>query len=181
MNPPHYSDEDISNDFVVEDELRLCLEDEERMLLEQGKNIIEEQRFRVEEAKRMRLEEDKLTLTCGSIIYGMEDLIMLTGPWSAVTLFKYFCKTTRLCFMPTVIRSGICRYDVSKALDTAYQGLDTAYQGFLGVGTMFDIFQNILFPYSLNMAYYLLLDTAYWILFPSWSLVSAGTDMSYLP
>ncbi|GJT51674.1 hypothetical protein Tco_0977831 [Tanacetum coccineum] len=28
---PHYSDEDISNDFVVEDELRLCLEDEERM------------------------------------------------------------------------------------------------------------------------------------------------------
>ncbi|GJY69554.1 hypothetical protein Tco_0472536 [Tanacetum coccineum] len=57
---PHYSDEDISNDFVVEDELRLCLEDEERMLLEQEKNIIEEQRFRVEEAKRMRLEEDKL-------------------------------------------------------------------------------------------------------------------------
>ncbi|GKA92509.1 hypothetical protein Tco_0814434 [Tanacetum coccineum] len=39
---PHYSDEDISNDFVVEDELRLCLEDQERMLLEQEKNIIEE-------------------------------------------------------------------------------------------------------------------------------------------
>ncbi|GJX05263.1 phospholipase-like protein [Tanacetum coccineum] len=52
---PHYSDEDISNDFVVEDELRLCLEDEERMLLEQEKNIIEEQRFRVEEAKRMSI------------------------------------------------------------------------------------------------------------------------------
>ncbi|GKA79856.1 retrovirus-related pol polyprotein from transposon TNT 1-94 [Tanacetum coccineum] len=30
---PHYSDEDICNDFLVEDELRLCLEDEERMLL----------------------------------------------------------------------------------------------------------------------------------------------------
>ncbi|GJZ81579.1 hypothetical protein Tco_0646573 [Tanacetum coccineum] len=27
---PHYSDEDISSDFVVEDELRLCLEDEEK-------------------------------------------------------------------------------------------------------------------------------------------------------
>ncbi|GJZ50757.1 hypothetical protein Tco_0605272 [Tanacetum coccineum] len=52
---PDYLDEDISNDFVVEDELRLCLEDEERMLLEQGKNIIEEQRFRVEEAKRMSI------------------------------------------------------------------------------------------------------------------------------
>nr|GEY19566.1 hypothetical protein [Tanacetum cinerariifolium] len=48
----HYSDEDICNE----------------------KNIIEEQRFRVEEAKRMS------TLTCGSIICGMGDLIMLTGP-----------------------------------------------------------------------------------------------------
>ncbi|GJS49735.1 hypothetical protein Tco_0599856 [Tanacetum coccineum] len=55
------------------------------------------------------------------------------------------------------------RYGVSKVLDTAYRG-------FLRVGTMFDIFQNILFPYSLNTAYCLLLDTAYWILFPSWSL-----------
>ncbi|GKF03310.1 hypothetical protein Tco_0030233, partial [Tanacetum coccineum] len=66
------------------------------------------------------------------------------------------------------------RYGVSKVLDTAYRG-------FLGVGTMFDIFQNILFPYSLNTAYCLLLDMAYWILFPSWSLVSAGTDTPYLP
>ncbi|GKB24128.1 retrovirus-related pol polyprotein from transposon TNT 1-94 [Tanacetum coccineum] len=55
-------------------------------------------------------------------------------------------------------------YSVSKVLDTAYRV-------FLGVGTMFDIFQNILFPYSLNTTYCLLLDTAYWILFPSWSLV----------
>ncbi|GJV71698.1 hypothetical protein Tco_1491693 [Tanacetum coccineum] len=48
-------------------------------------------------------------------------------------------------------------------------------------GTTFDIFQNIVFPYSLNTAYCLLLDMAYWILFPSWSLVSAGTDTPYLP
>ncbi|GKG52821.1 hypothetical protein Tco_0549933, partial [Tanacetum coccineum] len=59
--------------------------------------------------------------------------------------------------------------------------LDMAYWGFLGVWTTFDIFKNISFPYSLNTAYFLLLDTAYWILFPSWSLVSADTDMSYLP
>nr|GEV71990.1 hypothetical protein [Tanacetum cinerariifolium] len=38
------------------------------------------------------------------------------------------------------------RYDVSKVWDTAYQV-------FLGVGTTFDIFQNILFPYRLNTAY----------------------------
>nr|GEW57460.1 retrovirus-related Pol polyprotein from transposon TNT 1-94 [Tanacetum cinerariifolium] len=48
--------------------------------------------------------------------------------------------------------------------------LDMAYQGFLRVGTTFNIFQNILFPYSLNTAYYLLLDTAHRILFPLWSL-----------
>nr|GEV47295.1 reverse transcriptase domain-containing protein [Tanacetum cinerariifolium] len=59
--------------------------------------------------------------------------------------------------------------------------LDTAYREFLGVGTTFDIFQNILFLYSLNTAYCLLLDMAYWILFPSWSLVSAGIDTLYLP
>ncbi|GJW62391.1 hypothetical protein Tco_0111726 [Tanacetum coccineum] len=64
--------------------------------------------------------------------------------------------------------SALCleygRYGVSNVLDMAYWG-------FLGVGTTFDIFQSILFPYSLNTAYCLLLDTTYWILFPSWSLV----------
>ncbi|GKC64506.1 DNA-directed DNA polymerase, partial [Tanacetum coccineum] len=40
-----------------------------------------------------------------------------------------------------------CRYDVSNVLDTVYWG-------FLGVGTTFDIFQKILFPYSLNTAYW---------------------------
>ncbi|GJZ16896.1 hypothetical protein Tco_0553019 [Tanacetum coccineum] len=40
------------------------------------------------------------------------------------------------------------RYGISKVLDMAYWG-------FLRVGTTFDIFQNILFPYSLNTAYHL--------------------------
>ncbi|GJZ81972.1 hypothetical protein Tco_0646966 [Tanacetum coccineum] len=58
------------------------------------------------------------------------------------------------------------RYGVSK-------GLDTVYWGFLGVGTMLDIFHNIKFiPY---FQYGVL------ILFPLWSLVSAGTDTPYLP
>ncbi|GJS37272.1 hypothetical protein Tco_0535654 [Tanacetum coccineum] len=72
------------------------------------------------------------------------------------------------------------RYGVSKVFDTAYWG-------FLRVGTTFDIFQNILFPYGLNTAYWSFLDTAYWILFPSWSLVkcrhryavSSLMDMAY--
>ncbi|GKD75929.1 hypothetical protein Tco_1334211 [Tanacetum coccineum] len=33
------------------------------------------------------------------------------------------------------------------------QGVGYGVLEFLGVGTMFDIFQNILFPYSLNTAY----------------------------
>ncbi|GJY21484.1 hypothetical protein Tco_0394050 [Tanacetum coccineum] len=56
------------------------------------------------------------------------------------------------------------RYGVSRVLDKAYWG-------FLGVGTTFDIFQNILFPYGLNTAYWIFLDTAYSILFPLWYLV----------
>nr|GEU72627.1 hypothetical protein [Tanacetum cinerariifolium] len=66
------------------------------------------------------------------------------------------------------------RYGVSKFLDMAYRG-------FLGVGTTLDIFHNIIFPYGLNTAYWSFLDMTYWILFPFWSLVSAGTDTPYLP
>ncbi|GKF22053.1 hypothetical protein Tco_0074375, partial [Tanacetum coccineum] len=58
--------------------------------------------------------------------------------------------------------------------------LDTAYWGFLGVGTTFDIFQNIiLFPY---LEYSVLSLSGYGVLvfIHLWSLVSAGTDTPYL-
>ncbi|GJT68645.1 hypothetical protein Tco_1020125 [Tanacetum coccineum] len=59
-------------------------------------------------------------------------------------------------------------------------GFDTAYRGFLGVWTTFDIFQNI---YLLYLQYSVLVFTGYGVLimFPPWSLVSAGTDTPYLP
>ncbi|GJZ33372.1 hypothetical protein Tco_0578808, partial [Tanacetum coccineum] len=60
------------------------------------------------------------------------------------------------------------------------QELDTAYWGFLGVGTMLDIFQNIiLIPY---LEYDVLILSRYDVLIfiPLWSLVSAGTDTPYL-
>ncbi|GJU01121.1 hypothetical protein Tco_1111459 [Tanacetum coccineum] len=66
------------------------------------------------------------------------------------------------------------RYGVSNALDTAYWG-------FLGVGTMLDIFQIIIFiPY---FQYGVLVFSGYGVLssIPLWSLVSAGTDTPYLP
>ncbi|GKA70567.1 phospholipase-like protein, partial [Tanacetum coccineum] len=60
LSQPLYTDENLSNDYLVEEELRLCLEAEERMRLEHEKNIIEELSFMVKEAKRMKLEEEKL-------------------------------------------------------------------------------------------------------------------------
>ncbi|GKC95470.1 hypothetical protein Tco_1160912, partial [Tanacetum coccineum] len=62
----------------------------------------------------------------------------------------------------------LVRYGVSKELDMAYWG-------FLGVGTTFDIFQNIRILY---IKYGILTSSGYGVLifFPLWSLVSAGTD-----
>ncbi|GJS49467.1 hypothetical protein Tco_0599588 [Tanacetum coccineum] len=65
------------------------------------------------------------------------------------------------------------RYGVSK-------GFDTAYWWFLGVGTTFDIFQNI---HILYLECGVLRFSGYGVLIfiPLWSLVSAGTDTPYLP
>ncbi|GKC98503.1 hypothetical protein Tco_1168778 [Tanacetum coccineum] len=59
------------------------------------------------------------------------------------------------------------------------QVLDTAYWGFLRVGTMLDIFQNI---HILYLEYGVLSLSGYGVLnfIPLWSLVSAGTDTPYL-
>ncbi|GJW51222.1 hypothetical protein Tco_0092573 [Tanacetum coccineum] len=59
-------------------------------------------------------------------------------------------------------------------------GLDTAYWGFLGARTTLDIFQNL---HIIYLQYVVLVFSRYGVLtvFPSWSLVSAGTDMPYIP
>ncbi|GJT90573.1 putative reverse transcriptase domain-containing protein [Tanacetum coccineum] len=60
------------------------------------------------------------------------------------------------------------------------QGIGYGVLKFLGVGTTFDIFQNI---HILYLEYGVLTSSGYGVLifFPLWSLVSAGTDTSYLP
>ncbi|GJR87044.1 putative ribonuclease H-like domain-containing protein [Tanacetum coccineum] len=58
--------------------------------------------------------------------------------------------------------------------------LDTAYWGFLGVGTTFDIFQNIILIPYLEYAVLSPLDTAYWSLVFCGLFVSVGTDTPYL-
>ncbi|GJV45622.1 putative reverse transcriptase domain-containing protein [Tanacetum coccineum] len=56
----HDSDEDISQDYLREEELRLCLEAEEMLHCEHEKLIIEDNRFRLDEANRLRLEEKNM-------------------------------------------------------------------------------------------------------------------------
>ncbi|GKF46289.1 hypothetical protein Tco_0136091, partial [Tanacetum coccineum] len=60
------------------------------------------------------------------------------------------------------------------------QGIRYGVLEFLGVGTTFDIFQNIHMVY---IQYGVLVFTGYGVLikFPLWPLVSAGTDTPYLP
>ncbi|GJZ04318.1 phospholipase-like protein [Tanacetum coccineum] len=52
--------EDISQDYILEEELRLCLEDEEMLRCEHEKIIFEENRFRLDEVNRLRLEEENM-------------------------------------------------------------------------------------------------------------------------
>ncbi|GJS44543.1 phospholipase-like protein [Tanacetum coccineum] len=57
---PHDSVEDIANEYLVDEELKLCLEEEERIRSEQEKRIQQEKRLRLEEEKMLRLEEEKM-------------------------------------------------------------------------------------------------------------------------
>ncbi|GJW42663.1 hypothetical protein Tco_0071462 [Tanacetum coccineum] len=78
----------------------------------------------------------------------------------------------------------VASYGIDNGLEVGsilrIQGLDTAYWGFLGVGTKFDIFQNI---HILYLQYGVLTSSGCGVLsfIPLWSLVSAGTDTPYLP
>ncbi|GJX61971.1 hypothetical protein Tco_0294871, partial [Tanacetum coccineum] len=56
----HDSDEDISQDYLREEELRLCLKDEEMLRCEHAKLIVEENRFMLDVANRLRLEEENM-------------------------------------------------------------------------------------------------------------------------
>ncbi|GJX00487.1 hypothetical protein Tco_0184400 [Tanacetum coccineum] len=60
------------------------------------------------------------------------------------------------------------------------QGIGYDVLEFLGVGTTFDIFQNI---HILYLQYGVLTSSGYNVLIftPLWSLVNAGTDTPYLP
>ncbi|GKA59537.1 hypothetical protein Tco_0758850 [Tanacetum coccineum] len=48
------------HEYLVDEELKLCLEEEERIRSEQEKRIQQEKRLRLEEEKMLRLEEEKM-------------------------------------------------------------------------------------------------------------------------
>nr|GEW60456.1 putative nucleotidyltransferase, ribonuclease H [Tanacetum cinerariifolium] len=56
----HDSGEDITQDYLQEEELRLCLKDDERLQCEHEKLIVQENRFRLEEANMLRLKEENM-------------------------------------------------------------------------------------------------------------------------
>ncbi|GJQ94418.1 retrovirus-related pol polyprotein from transposon TNT 1-94 [Tanacetum coccineum] len=91
--------------------------------------------------------------------------------------FKLFQMDVKSAFLNGFINEEVLesvRYGVSNGTDNG------RVSEFLGVGTTFDIFQNIHFLY---LQYGVLVSSGYGVLiiFPSWSLVSAGTDTPYLP
>nr|GEV38449.1 hypothetical protein [Tanacetum cinerariifolium] len=57
---PADPDEDIGQNYLREEELRLCLEGEEKMRCEHQKLIIKEYKIRLDESKRLRLEEENM-------------------------------------------------------------------------------------------------------------------------
>ncbi|GJT76117.1 hypothetical protein Tco_1042842 [Tanacetum coccineum] len=88
----------------------------------------------------------------------------------------------------TTLLSILELHDVTYGIDNGLevgsirriQGIGYGVLEFLGVGTTFDIFQNI---HILYLQYGVLTSSGYGVLifFPLWSLVSAGTDTPYLP
>ncbi|GJU13665.1 retrotransposon protein, putative, ty1-copia subclass [Tanacetum coccineum] len=93
-------------------------------------------------------------------VFGSAEHLGTTGMWSDLVN-----KTPGCLWFVTLKKGRVwsrCRYGVSIVLDTAYWG-------FLGVGTTFDIFQNI---HILYLQYDILVFTGYdvLILFTSWSL-----------
>ncbi|GKB63776.1 hypothetical protein Tco_0919962 [Tanacetum coccineum] len=114
------------------------------------------------------------------VSYGIEyvarPLLLFFSSENRLLWFRY--REYDLAHLKLVFEFSI--YNVWKSVQYGVSnGLDTAYWGFLGVGTTFDIFQNI---HILYLRYGVLSLSGYGVLsfIPLWSLVSAGTDTPYL-
>ncbi|GJT81998.1 hypothetical protein Tco_1056340 [Tanacetum coccineum] len=95
----------------------------------------------------------------------------LRGLEASPRQYKYKQGLTLMDHLGVVLESVLIR---------RIQGIGYGVLRFLGVGTTFDIFQNI---HILYLQYDILVFSGYGVLnrFPLWHLVSSGTDMLYLP
>ncbi|GKD37950.1 putative reverse transcriptase domain-containing protein [Tanacetum coccineum] len=123
------------------------------------------------------------------VSYGIEyiarPLLLFFSSKNKLLWFRY--REYDLAHLKLIFEFSI--YKVWKSVEYGVSnGLDTAYWGFLGVGTTFDIFQNIiLFPYLeygvLSLSGYGVLSLSRYgilVIIHLWSLVGVGTDTPYL-
>ncbi|GJX58473.1 hypothetical protein Tco_0289863 [Tanacetum coccineum] len=134
---------------------------------------------------RLLLIDPLLCHTCDDLYYSRSSLSQPRPDTVVKFLMPLLYRSRRHRFMPATPSPATGLESVSIR---RIQGVGYGVLEFLGVGTTFDIFQNILFPYSLNTAYFLswirriglvsfvvfgecrhiyavssLMDTAYWL------------------
>ncbi|GKE60761.1 hypothetical protein Tco_1511128, partial [Tanacetum coccineum] len=111
----------------------------------------------------------KLHVVSYGIEYVARPLLLFFSSENQLLWFRY----QEYDLAPTKLVFEFCIYRVWKSVRYGVpKALDTAHWGFLGVGTTFDIFQNI---HILYLEYGVLSFSVYGVLIfiPLWSLVSA--------
>ncbi|GJW20922.1 hypothetical protein Tco_0031544 [Tanacetum coccineum] len=121
--------------------------------------------------------ENTLTRLGIEYVYIYRPLLLFFSSENRLLWFRY--REYDLAHLKLVFEFSI--YKVWKSVEYGVSNeLDTTYWGFHGVGTTFDIFQNIILIQYLEYGVLSPLDMAYWSLIFCGLLVSAGMDTPYL-
>ncbi|GKB99791.1 hypothetical protein Tco_0985928 [Tanacetum coccineum] len=162
---------------------------EELNLVELGSQLHIEESLKVQDSDKPKGNNVAGTSVVNMVKYN-NSYRMRCCMWDDIRSNSSLCVKIECWFKPIVAEYGIyffimgmsqhlwCK-DESVSI-RRIQGIGYGVLGFLGVGTTFDIFQNI---HILYLRYGVLTSSGYGVLsfIPLWSLVSAGTDTPYLP